>query len=258
MLTESHSALCLQDVTVRRGARVVVDGVDLVARSGEIVAIVGPNGAGKSTLLRAIAGTLPFEGRIEVQGHAARHMDARERARVLTLVPQESGLDAALSVEEVVAQGRFPHRSLLGAPGAADREAVRQAMEHADVRSLRERPYNQLSHGEKRRVILARALATCAPIVLLDEPTASLDVAHTLSLFGLLRARAAAGLTVLIVLHQLQEVAMVADRVLLLSGGRVHALGPIAEVITPENVRAVYDVELVPRAGFGYERRMHS
>jgi iron complex transport system ATP-binding protein len=159
-----------------------------------------------------------------------------------------------LPVREVVAQGRFAHRGLLATPNAADDQAVDRALHLTDAARLADRPFNRLSYGERRLVLLARALATGARLLLLDEPTAALDVRHALDLLAVLRRLAADGACVVVVLHQLQEAANHCDHALLLANGRVEAQGPIADVIAADPVRRVYGVELVPAAQFGYRR----
>jgi iron complex transport system ATP-binding protein len=212
----------------------------------------GPNGAGKTTLLRALAGLVPFQGQITVDGESLSKFDPGARARRVTYVPQHSLLDAGLPVSEVVGQGRFAHRSTIGGLSRLDREAVLAACRDTDVMHLFSRPFDQLSYGERRRVLLARALATEAPVVLLDEPTASLDVRHVLLFFQLLRRLAAAGRTIVLVLHQLHEVAAIADDVLLLDAGKVAAYGPRPDVIAAEPIRRVYGVALEGIPSFGY------
>jgi iron complex transport system ATP-binding protein len=237
---------------VRRGGRALLEGISFAARPGVVLGVLGPNGAGKSTLLKAVAGLLPSSGQLRLGADDARALDARARARRLAYVPQHSVLDAALPVREVVAQGRFAHGGAWGAPAAVDRAAVDRALAMTDATALAERPFSALSYGERRLVLLARALATEAPVLLLDEPTAALDVRHALELLAVLRRRAEGGAAVLVVLHALAEAASACDEALLLAGGRCVAAGPVAEVVAAEPVRRVYGVELVPGAHFGY------
>jgi iron complex transport system ATP-binding protein len=239
-------------LAVRRGPRPVLSDLSFAVASGEMLAVVGPNGAGKSTLLKAIAGLLPYDGDIRLTGRDARRLDRRQRARLVAYVPQHSALEAALPAREVVAQGRFAHRDLLGRPRADDVRAVNHALELTDTARLAERPFSKLSYGERRMVLLARALATGSRLLLLDEPTAALDVRHALTLLGVLRRLAADGAAVILVLHQLQEAVAACHRALLLTDGRCVALGSVAEVISAGHVRAVYGVEMVSGAQFGY------
>jgi len=246
------TGLELHNVSVGRGSRPVV--VDVSARfsSGTISVVTGPNGAGKTTLLRALAGLVPFAGQITVDGASLSTLGPEARARHVTYVPQHSLLDAGLPVSEVVGQGRHAHRSVLGGFSRADRAVIEAACRDADVMHLFSRPFDELSYGERRRVLLARALATEAPVILLDEPTASLDVRHVLLFFALLRRLASSGRAIVLVLHQLHEVTAIADQVLLLNGGKVAALGSRADVIAAEPIRRVYGVALEGLPTFGY------
>jgi iron complex transport system ATP-binding protein len=243
--------LTFAGVGVRRAGRVVLDGVDLAVSGGEVVALIGPNGAGKSTLLLAALGRLAHAGSLRAGDAEVAALEPRERARRMGYVPQRGGLRAPLTVTQVVAAGRFARGGMLAGIGAADRAAVARALAEADAAVLAERRFDQLSCGEQQRVLLARALATEAPLLLLDEPTAGLDPGHALALLALLRRVAAAGRGVLVALHHLDEVARVADRVALLQGGRLVLVGTPAEVLSAGPLRAAYGVEPVPGGGLG-------
>ena len=247
-------ALGIRHVTVKRGRRVVLDDVSAGIDAGAILAVIGPNGAGKTTLLDAIAGFHAFAGEITLHGQSLATLSRRERARQLAYVPQASQLDVAMRVRDVVAQGRFAHRDSLTGERADDRRAVDDALAATDATRFAERAFTALSMGERRRVLVARALATGARTILLDEPSASLDIGQSLALFALLRRLADDGYTLVVVLHQLDEVVRCADRALLLDGGRTIASGATADVITLDPVRRVYDVDLVPNGGLGYKR----
>ncbi len=234
-------------VVVRRRDRRVVDDVDLELHRGEMLAIVGPNGAGKTTLLKALLGLVRYEGSIRVEGREVRSMGAPERARAIAYVPQQTGLDSALRVEDVVRQGRFAH------PGPAG-EPVEEAMTRTGVGRLRGRSFPTLSLGEQRRVLIARAIASGAPSVLLDEPDAFLDVGQALDLFALLAELRADGRAILLVLHDLDRAHRFADRVLLLNEGRAVACGPAAEALGNDALASVFGVEGVPGAAIGFER----
>ncbi len=234
-------ALQVRSVSVLRGKRTVVRDVTFAAAYGSVTAIVGPNGAGKSSLLRALNGLLPHHGSILVQGEEVRQLAIPERARRIGYVPQHTQLSADLTVREVVAQARFAHSRAWQQPDLQARPIAR-ALEEAHVSGLAERPYNRLSGGEQRRVLLARALATEAKILLLDEPTAGVDLAHVLRFHALVRGLAERGLAVISVLHDLLDVYHHADRALLLSRGELALEGPAADVIRSVELSRVYGV----------------
>jgi len=227
------SAIGLDGVTVRLGGRAVVHGVCATVERGEWVALIGPNGAGKTTLLRAVAGLLPHDGRVSLLGSDAAHLDRRERARLLAVVPQAPETPPWLTVAEYVLMGRTPHLGPLAREGAADREAAARALDRLDLAAFAERQLGTLSGGEQQRAVVARALAQEAPIVLLDEPTAALDIGHQQQALELLDAlREDDGLTLVAAMHDLTLAAQYADRVLLLSDGRIVADGTPAAVLT--------------------------
>ncbi len=245
-------ALNVRRLTVRFGTRVAVEDVSFVAARGAITAILGPNGAGKTTLLRAIAGLVSYDGSILVEGVDVRRLDRRARARHIGYVPQQSRLDAPLSAYDVVAQGRYAHQDGLSRDTSADRAAITDALRRADAYAFAARSFVELSHGQRKRVLIARALATGARLVLFDEPTASLDIGHVLAFFRLVRELAAQGTAVVIVLHDLDEARRHCDAAVLLHGGRVASRGAIADVVAAEPVRRVYGVELVPDGALGF------
>jgi len=223
----------LRGVTVELGGRPVVDRVDATVEQGEWLALIGPNGAGKTTLLRAIARLVPFSGELALGGRPALELSRSELARLIAVVPQEPATPPWMTVGEYVLLGRTPHLGALAKESGRDRDAAARALDRLELLELRERRLGTLSGGEKQRVVVARALAQEARIVLLDEPTASLDIGHqqqALELLDLLRAES--GLTLVAAMHDLTLAAQYADRVLLLAEGRIVADGTPADVLT--------------------------
>jgi len=215
-------------IEVSLGGTRVLDGVSLDVRPGW-TAIVGPNGAGKSTLLRVLAGLRPPDrGEIQLDDAPLASWDPRERARRIAWLTQQGSSSGDLTAREIVLLGRLPHLGLVASPGAADEAAVDRAMAEAECAAWSDRRPQQLSGGEQQRVLLARALAVEAPLLLLDEPTTHLDPPHQAALARLFRRRAAAGTKVVSVLHDL-SLALAADRLVLLERGRVRAEGPADE-----------------------------
>ena len=218
-----------------------LDGVTLTVAEGCLTAVLGPNGSGKSTLLRALLGVVvPSDGAATLEGRDARGWDRRELARAVGVVPQSETVAFPITVREMVAMGRFPHLGPLRAERRRDREAVDRALERCDVVDLRNRYVTTLSGGELQRVRIARALAQEPRALALDEPTASLDLRHEMSILGLLRNWADGGMTVLLITHQLNLAARFADRIVLLDRGHVAAEGTPAEVFHKEVMERVY------------------
>lgn len=221
--------------------RDAVDDVSLTVSRGAFQAIIGPNGSGKSTLARLLVGTLrPMRGRALYRGSDAHAAARREVAREVGFVPQAETHAFPMNVRELVVMGRYPHLGPWRAAGAADRHAVAEAMERCDIAELADRSTASLSGGERQRALIARALAQQPRVLVLDEPTASLDVRHEMGIFELLRALCAEGVTVLLVTHNLNLAARYAHRLLLLDRGRVAAAGPAADVLRAEVIEQVY------------------
>lgn len=237
-------ALHVRDLTVHLAGKPTLHEINFVLESGTLLGILGPNGAGKTTLLKAIAGLVPHQGSVLQAGQPLSELRIKERARRVAYVPQRSLLNAPLSVSSVVAQGRYCHGSDLAALTHADRIAIEAALSVTDLSDLAERRFTELSGGEQRRVLLARALATEAPVILLDEPSASLDLGHSLRLFHHMKHLTERGRALVVVLHDLNDASGWCDAALLLGEGRVAALGAPGEVVTAERVRRVYGVEL--------------
>lgn len=247
-------AECLQveGLSVRLGGRNVLSSIAMTAPFSQITAILGPNGAGKSTLLRAICGLVAHKGRVTLHDQPLATLSAHARAQKLSFVPQRSELTAALEVHDLVMQGRYVHRRAFARPSADDERAVDSAMRETDVARFAEHLFSELSYGEQRRVLLARALATGARAILLDEPTAALDIEHTLRLHDLLRRLANQGCCVVLVLHDLEHALSHTDRAVLLNAGHALAEGPTRDVLAPQRVREVYGVEMIEGAGAGF------
>jgi iron complex transport system ATP-binding protein len=224
----------------------VLDGVDLEVRRGEQVALLGANGSGKSTLLRVLAGTLrPSAGRVELFGRPIDRWRRDELARSVTVLPQGLELPSGFSVAEVVALGRIPHAGSWFATSADDEAAVARALADADVAELAGRRVDALSGGERQRVLLALALAQEPRLLLLDEPTAHLDLAHQLALVPLLdRLRRTRSMTVIAVLHDPNLAERFADRALLLHRGRVREGGGDAGTLDPHRLRDAFGVPI--------------
>ncbi|MFD3543448.1 heme ABC transporter ATP-binding protein [Streptomyces sp. NPDC058662] len=237
---------------VRLGHREVLAGIDLSARAGEVLALVGPNGAGKSTLLAALAADLPAaSGEIRIGGRPVGDWSAPELALRRGVLPQSAALSFPFPVQDVVRMGRAPWA---GTPFAdTDEEAVAAAMAATEVAQFAARPFSALSGGERARVALARVLAQRAPLLLLDEPTAALDLRHQELVLRVCRERASAGDAVVVVLHDLGLAAAYADRVAVLHDGRIAAAGAPAEVFEDELLSRVYrqPVEVLPHPRTG-------
>ncbi len=232
----------LDDVSVRLAGRIVLDRVSLRSSKGELIAVIGPNGAGKTTLLRAIAGLAPADGRIQLAGQDAREMSGTTRARTVAYLPQGNIADWPISVRDVVAIGRIPHGGGPGREREGDAAAVATALAATDAVHLAERPITELSSGERARVMLARALAVQATILLADEPIAALDPAHQLGVLALLERTAASGTTVLAVLHDLTLAARFASRIVVIDDGRIVADGPPQKVLDEALLGRVFGV----------------
>lgn len=233
------------------GGRHLVDAVDLTAAPGETVGLVGPNGSGKTTLLRCVYGTLrPTHGRALLDGDDLHTMTAKARARRVATVPQDGQTDFELTVREVVAMGRSPHRRFWEPDTAADTALAAAALGRLGIAALAERPFPTLSGGERQRALVARALVQRPALFVLDEPTNHLDIRHQLEVLGLIREL---GTTNLLALHDLNLAAYYCDRLYVLKAGRVVASGTPADVLTPDLLAEVYEVtaEVAPHPRTG-------
>ena len=233
------------DVVVRLGGALVVDGAALDLRAGELTVLIGPNGAGKTTLMRALAGLIPAEGRIEIEGTPLSALTVRDRARRVAYLPQGHVFHWPMPVAAVVALGRYPYADAFSTVSDADRRAVAKALAATGTEQFVDRAVTTLSGGERARVALARALACEAPILLADEPTVSLDPRHQLVVMELLARAAHDGGAVLAIGHDLALAARFADRIVIMDRGRLVADGAPRAVLTVERIAAVFGVEAV-------------
>ncbi len=234
--------LIAKGVTYRVGDVTLVGSIDLVGHQGEVISIIGPNGAGKSTLIRLLAGDLlPDAGSLTVGELDTRSADPFELAQVRSVMRSGGAGDIPFTALAVVEMGRHPHRADADASLASDRSAIRSAMERTDTLHLAGRVFATLSGGEKTRVVMARVFAQTAPLVLLDEPTAALDVAHQERVLREMRQLAAQETCVIAVLHDLNAAAFHADRIVLMAEGTIRAEGSPAEVLRAELLSAVYN-----------------
>ncbi len=225
----------------------VLGGIDLQVEPGELIAIVGPNGAGKSTLLRIIAGLLtPSAGTLKVFGKPPMEQERNQLARRLAYLSQSYRMAFPFTVLEVVLMGRYAHNrsGLLRLDRAADRELAMAALARCEVQDLAQRRLDELSGGERRRVLIAQALCQEAELLLFDEPTAGLDPKHAIDLFSMLQSECKNKRSVLIVTHDLNLAARFADRLLLLHDGKQLALGPSAEILASAAITEAFSIEL--------------
>lgn len=233
--------LDLEGVTVRYGAAVAVAAVTESAAKGEWVGLIGANGAGKSSLLRAAAQLVAHEGAVRVAGETMRRLSPRRRARLVAYVPQQPELPAGMSAIDYTLLGRTPHISYFGVESAQDRRVSHEVLDRIGLAGLADRNLSTLSGGELQRVVLARALAQDAPVLLLDEPTSALDLGRRVDALELVdELRRERGLTVLSAMHDLTLAAQFADRLVLMSAGRVVASGAAADVLDEQLLSACF------------------
>ncbi|MGE0734454.1 MAG: ABC transporter ATP-binding protein [Alphaproteobacteria bacterium] len=237
------SLLVARNISVSYDDRRALDGVDFSLARGELVGLIGPNGAGKTSLVRALAGNLDYTGDIAVDGVAFADLPRRERARRIAYLAQGAEATWPIPVARLVELGRLPYLGPFQKTTDADREAIDRALIQADVAHLAARRVTHLSGGERMRVLLARALAVDAKILLADEPIASLDPLHQLTLMESLRARAKDGAGVVVVLHDLTLAAGLCDRLVLLHEGKVLAEGAPADVLSEAHLARAYGID---------------
>jgi iron complex transport system ATP-binding protein len=239
--------LSLRGVHVAYGPREVLKGVDLEVAAGEVVGLVGPNGSGKTTLLKAVTGVVSIRaGEVLLAGESASDLNARDRARRVAIVPQSPTLPMGFTALDAVVMGRTPHLGFFEHETAADHRRADEALATVGAGLLARRRVDELSGGEKQHVVIARALVQETPLLLLDEPTANLDIGHQMAIARLLRRLASQrGVAVLAALHDLTLASLYCDRLVLMAGGLVLATGSPAEVLTRENVQLAYGAETV-------------
>jgi cobalamin transport system ATP-binding protein len=247
MTSHNPEGLSVRGLRAAYGDREVLRGVDLDLSAGEVVGLVGPNGGGKTTLLKTITrGLSPKAGEVRVAGRDALRLGSREMARLVAVVPQTPTLPVGFLAREVVVMGRTAHLGFLDQESAADYAKADAALSALGAESLAYRRVEELSGGERQNVVLARALAQEAPFLLLDEPTANLDIGHQVLIAKLLRRLASErGVGVLAALHDLTLASLYCDRLILLAAGSVVAQGSAQEVLTRENLRLAYGTDVV-------------
>jgi iron complex transport system ATP-binding protein len=235
------TAVELRGLSVTLGRTEIVHGIDAAVARGEWVALIGPNGAGKTTILRAVAGLVPFAGSVQVDGRSVAASSRRQIARRVALVPQKPETPAALTVAEYVLLGRTPYIAYLATERREDRLAAERALDALALRPFADRALGSLSGGELQRVVLARALAQDAPLLLLDEPTSALDLGRQQQVLELVdELRREHELTVVSALHDLSLAGQYAERLILLDGGRVVAEGSAQDVLSEKSIAAYY------------------
>ena len=240
MLDVKNILVCFND-------RKVIDAVSFRLAPSEIVALLGPNGAGKTTLIRSLNGTVPIQsGEIDLDGSPMNKLSRREIARNIAVVAQENETKFPITVKEFVLAGRFARGAAFGWETPEDVAAAERALNQCDLGAFGGRIMNELSGGERQRVVLARALAAETRVLLLDEPTANLDLAHQALMFKLVRERCGeSGAAAVVITHDLNLAAGFADRILLLKDGKIVATGTPHQVLTGENLQTVYNVQVL-------------
>ena len=238
--------LVVDDVSVELGGQRVLSDVSLTAEAGDLVGLIGPNGAGKTTLLRAIRNSVEIaSGTITVSGQSVPTLSARKIGRSVATVPQETALSFAFSVRQAVAMGRHAHIGRFEAADEADQAAVETALEQTSLTELADRPVTELSGGERQRVLLSRALAQATPVLLLDEPTASLDINHAIQTLETVQSVVDDGTAAVAAIHDLEMAARYCDRLVLLAAGEVVAAGSPATVLTTETIETAFDATAI-------------
>lgn len=238
-----------RNITVGYGPRTIISGLDVDIPVGELTVIVGPNACGKSTLLRALARMLPVTaGTVELDGTPIGKLNPKAIARRLGLLPQNPVAPDGIVVEDLVGRGRYPHQGVLRQWSDADDRAVEHALDRANVTDLADRYVGELSGGQRQRVWIAMALAQETPILLLDEPTTYLDIAHQVEVLNLARELQQDGFTVVVVLHELNLAFRYATNLVVMKAGAIVAQGQVNDIVTPDLIETVYGLpcQLIP------------
>ncbi|MGA9397196.1 MAG: ABC transporter ATP-binding protein [Anaerolineaceae bacterium] len=243
----------IEHLVVNYEERRAIDDVSLSVCSGKIMALIGPNGAGKTSLIRAASGVIPYRsGIVKLDGMDLTRLKPDERARMLAVVPQARQLPGAFTAKELVSTGRTPWMNWLGQTSALDLDVIRASMQRTDTMELADRRVGELSGGEQQRLLLARALAQNAPILMLDEPFAHLDLRYQIELLDRIRSLAEElDLGALVALHDLNLAARIADEVILLVSGKVRACGRVDEVLRPGILSQAFGIPLIRITGKG-------
>lgn len=233
-----------QNISVSINEKEIVHGISLDIPEGKVTAIIGPNGCGKSTTLKALSRILPYKGSVSFKGQEMSALSQREFAKCLAILTQSPQAPSDLTVNDLVEMGRFPHRGFLGRAGKDDKEHVEWALEQTGVKEMRYRLLNTLSGGERQRAWIAMALAQRPEVLLLDEPTTYLDICHQLEIMQLItRLNQELGLTVVMVVHDLNHAIMYADHVVVVKAGQLVTSGAPREIITADLLAEVFKVK---------------
>lgn len=246
----AHKAIETRNISFGYDRGLLLQDISFSVAAGELIALIGPNGSGKTTLLKILLGLLaPNPGEVRIHGQALSAFEPRARAKTIAYVSQQPALSFPLTVRELVALGRYPHGGR-GEETPADISAIESALAKTAATQLANRQFNSLSGGEKQKVLIARALAQSAQVILLDEPTLHLDLHFQLQILGALKQLCGEnGITVIAVLHDVNLLSLIADKALLLSGGRLRGFGPTAEVLDEKSIADLLGVDMQAIAG---------
>lgn len=241
------TAIAVSNLTCRYDSRTVVDRISFSVREGEFFIIIGPNGSGKSTLMNTIAGLLKADDdTVRIKGRTLADYPRKRLARTIAMVRQQASVDFPFTVAEIVMMGRAPHQGMLGLERQSDKEAVEEALAFTDLQGLADRKIHQLSGGECQRVFIARAICQAPEIMLLDEPTAALDLAHQTRIMDLMeKLKNEKGTTIVMISHDINLASLYADTLMLLQGGRIVQSGPPDRVLTYDILESAYGCNLL-------------